>query len=249
LLQPCRSDPTKKSHWPFYPMHQLILLCLSFLASITALWTSPSCQPAYSSRCQQYNSCYSSSPGEAGYAMPRVAGRWDAGRLSSRCNSVKSRKFAFNWSKEEASDSMALTGPGRRNGMVRRSKYRNGEEIRDTLLDIDSAELEKGRMASRKLSKGQDLWAGGDEQSSDWRNSAWVSSLPETTPLPAGLPAGSSGNYRSGGNYGRGLGIGSGLGLGGGGGGAGLFGISSGVGVTAPGVGPIGISSGLGIGK
>ncbi|KAK0394113.1 hypothetical protein QR680_000571 [Steinernema hermaphroditum] len=45
-----------------------------------------------------------------------------------------------------------------------------------------------------------------------------------------------------------GLGIGA-PGIGGLGGGRGLFGISSGVGVSAPFVGPIGISSGLGIGK
>ncbi|GMR36870.1 hypothetical protein PMAYCL1PPCAC_07065 [Pristionchus mayeri] len=263
-------------------MHRLLLLPIYLLPLIAAFCSPPSSQPVSPCRCHRYNPCGFSSPGETGYAMPREGGGWGEQNLSPPSH-IKSRKFVFIWSDEEEETDGRMKSSflpprvreeERKEEMVvpptiKRTKTHKGEEILDapSLLEIDSAEIEQGRIKSSKSSNDEDLWTdsetpskgtlhsskgnedlwkGEEIKSSDWSNSA-SSSLPSHSvdqgmaPVGAAVPSAGMGGQ-------RGLGSGGLGGLGGGRGGS-LFGISSGFGVTAPGVGPIGGGWGFGVGK
>ncbi|KAF8364140.1 hypothetical protein PRIPAC_91063, partial [Pristionchus pacificus] len=221
-------------------MHRILLLFISTLPSIKAtFWSSPPCQPVYyPCTYRGYGSCGSSSTG-TGYALPRGRGGEGWGE-ESRPRIDKPRKFVFIWSDEEDENEERLKSvpegrirPEPRGELVipptiKRTKTPpKDEEILDTdaLLELNSSEIEKGRIKSSKSSKDEedlwtdrekpskgtivpsssvsskgeeDLWKGEESKSSNWSNSRPSSS---SSSIPSGSvdegidPRQGTGNY------------------------------------------------------
>ncbi|GMT15011.1 hypothetical protein PFISCL1PPCAC_6308, partial [Pristionchus fissidentatus] len=159
-----------------------LLLFISFISTLQAFWSTPCQQPVYVDycRCQRYNPCGGggyppSGTGQYAVAQPRVRG-WEGGEEGWREERriTKPPKFVFVWSDEEEEEEVRRPIPRKKivhveeeNLVIPPSMKRprpsqkktrvDGDLDAKALLELDSAEIEKGRIKS-KTTEEEDLW-------------------------------------------------------------------------------------------